>query len=476
MDVLWRHLIYTFPELVLLAGIIHLLLLYLLSYDAARVYARVSRFWLLMSLFWSIVLYDKTAGPAFFENNAYTLLFKLLTGFLAYIMLGLSALWFGTENRTGCKYYILVLCALIINSLLLASTHLLPLLLCYCLMAYINYRLLGISYEKLPSETPARYMGVSGAMALMFAMGFLYLHGRLDGNVEYSAISRLFAEEEGSFPLYASAVAVVVPFLYSLGLAPFHFMAEDKAGKGILPVSHYFALVLPMALWGVLIKMDIQLLSPYQAEFAPVYAGFALLSVIFGAMGANARINLHRIMAYSSMYHFGMVLLLLSFFKLETDFAAFVYLLVVLLSLNGGYLVFYSLKSHGEYLASITSLAGLAETRPYTTGALLVSLFSLIGLPPLAVFMGQFGCISDLLRNGYFISLGIVLFFLLVLAKAYLEIIKTAYFEKKVKLYDAENRIISLYTVFCMACVVIVAFNPGNLFQILKDMFYVVSL
>lgn len=176
------------------------------------------------------------------------------------------------------------------------------------------------------------------------------------------------------------------------------------------------------------------------------------------------------------MYHFGMVLLLLSFFKLETDFAAFVYLLVVLLSLNGGYLVFYSLKSHGEYLASITSLAGLAETRPYTTGALLVSLFSLIGLPPLAVFMGQFGCISDLLRNGYFISLGIVLFFLLVLAKAYLEIIKTAYFEKKVKLYDAENRIISLYTVFCMACVVIVAFNPGNLFQILKDMFYVVSL
>lgn len=64
---------------------------------------------------------------------------------------------------------------------------------------------------------------------------------------------------------------------------------------------------------------------------------------------------------------------------METDFAAFVYLFVYTLSLNGGYLVFYSLKSHGEYLAATTSLSGLAETRPYTTGALLVSLFSMIG-------------------------------------------------------------------------------------------------
>ena len=38
------------------------------------------------------------------------------------------------------------------------------------------------------------------------------------------------------------------------------------------------------------------------------------------------------------MYHFGVVLLLLSFFRIETDIAAFVYLFVYTLSLNGGYL------------------------------------------------------------------------------------------------------------------------------------------
>lgn len=94
-------------------------------------------------------------------------------------------------------------------------------------------------------------------------------------------------------------------------------MAEDKAGRGILPVSHYFALVVPVALWGAFIKLNIELLAPYKAALAPVYVGFALLSAIFGAVGANARINLHRIMSYSSMYHFGVVLLLLSFSELK---------------------------------------------------------------------------------------------------------------------------------------------------------------
>lgn len=127
-------------------------------------------------------------------------------------------------------------------------------------------------------------------------------------------------------------------------------------------------------------------------------------------------------------------------------------------------------------MAATTSLSGLAETRPYTTGALLVSLFSMIGLPPLAGFTGQLGAVSELLKNGCYASLGIILLFLLVLAKAYLEIIKTAYFEHKVKIFDAENKTVLLYTMFCMLCIVFVSFNPYGLFHLLQDMFYVVGL
>lgn len=82
-------------------------------------------------------------------------------------MLGLSSAWFSVENRTGCRYYVLVLCALIGIDLLLAASNLVALLFCYILLIFINYRLLGISYEKLPSEAAVRYMGVSAVIVLI---------------------------------------------------------------------------------------------------------------------------------------------------------------------------------------------------------------------------------------------------------------------------------------------------------------------
>ncbi len=467
---------YALPEISLLCGIVHLYFLWLLSYDSARFYARASRFWLLLSLFFTVVFYDRSFNPQYFENNAYTLLFNLLGGFFAYVMLRLASSWFASENRTGCKYYVLILTALIGMNLLLSSVNLIALLFCYTLLIFINYRLLGISYEKLPSEAATRYMGVSAIILVLFAAGFSYLNNSLGGNVDYTALKNFFADNTASFPFFMAAVAVIVPFLYSLGIAPFHMIAEDKAGKGILPVSHYFAMVAPVAFWGAFMKLNLTVFAPYASELAPVYVAFALLSVVFGAIGANARINLHRIYAYSSMYHFALILLLLSFFKPAAAFAAFLYLFMYMLGLNSVYVVFYGLKSYGEYLSAVASLSGLAQTRPYTTGALLVSLFSLIGLPPLAGFAGQLNLANEMLRNESYASLGVVFFFLLILAKAYLEIIKTAYFEQKLKVYDTENKSVLFYTLFGILCIAVVAFNPGHLFQTLQDMFYVVFL
>lgn len=189
-----HQLVYTLPELSLLMGIVHLGILYMLSYESARLYARVSRFWLLASIFWNIVFYDKTFSPLYFANDAYTLLFSLLAGFLAYIMLGLSSAWFSVENRTGCRYYVLVLCALIGIDLLLAASNLVALLFCYILLIFINYRLLGISYEKLPSEAAVRYMGVSAVIVLIFAAGFGFLNYIQDGAVDFSELYALFPE------------------------------------------------------------------------------------------------------------------------------------------------------------------------------------------------------------------------------------------------------------------------------------------
>ena len=147
-----NDILYTLPETALIFGIINLILLHILSNDSPKVYAKTARLWLLASIFFTIMFYNKSFSNTYFENNSYTLLFKLLVGFFSYIMIILSPSWFVTENKTGCNYLILILSAIIINNLLISAADLIVYMCCYPITIYINYRLLDISYDKFPSE------------------------------------------------------------------------------------------------------------------------------------------------------------------------------------------------------------------------------------------------------------------------------------------------------------------------------------
>lgn len=465
-------MIYTLPELLLLTGVIHLCVLYAFKEDKSRTYAKVARLWLLASVFFSIIFYDKSFNEIYFSQNAWTLLCFLSASCFLYVVLGISPAWFAAEKRTGCKYYVLMLCSLVGIRLILTAVNLPILFLSYTLLICINWRLLSISYEKYSSEISFRYLYVSLVIIILFASGVIYLGKITSDNMGFTTLRNIFTQNTASLPLFIAAVSLVIPFLYSIGIVPFHILAEDKAGKSILPVGHYFAIVAPVAFFGAFIKINILVLDPYAEKLSKAYIVFALLSVIFGAVGANARINLNRVYAYCQMYCFGTILLLMSFFQKETFFIAYFLLFLSLVSINGLYLVLYSLRSHGEYLSSITSLSGLAETKPYTTGMLLISLFSLIGIPPLAGFVSQLEFAKVMISQNAQISLGIVLLFLLVLAKACLEIIKTAYFDQKIKIYDTESQFI-VFCIFINAiCIIAAVFNPFNYMEILKDMFY----
>ena len=271
-------------------------------------------------------------------------------------------------------------------------------------------------------------------------------------------------------------IFMIIPILYSLNLAPFHLMVEEKVAKSILPVSHYFAIILPLIQWGVLIKLKEYILYPFAEYLSIAFIIIAIFSIILGSVGANSRINLYRIYAYGSMYHFGVIMVLLSFFNKETEFSSFIYLLVYILALNGIYIVFYNLKSHGEFLSSLTSLSGHAETRPHTTRALLISIFSLLGLPPLAGFLAEYSFIDTLLVEKNYILLSIVMVFFFILAKSYLEIIKTAYFEQKIKNYDTEDKTVLLITLLNIMLIIIISFNPFGIIEIIKDMFNVIYI
>ncbi len=468
--------IYTLPEVSLIFGIINLLFLYILGYDTNKIYARTARTWLIISLFFSILFYNVSFAPQYFENNSYTLLFKLIIGFFTYIMLVVSSSWFMLENKTGCKYLVLILTSILISYLLLSAINTIIILTGYVALIYTNYRLLNLNYDKISKDASMRYIAISLIIMCFLFIGFSYIYITTGSITEYSLLKQIISSSNSNIYTYLAIIFMIIPILYSLDIAPFHFMVEEKVAKSILPVSHYFSIILPLIQWGVLIKMKEYLLLPFDEFLSTAFLVLAVLSIILGAIGANSRINLYRIYAYGSMYHFGVIMILLSFFTKNTDYSSFIYLLMYILALNGIYIVFYNIKSHGEFLSSLTSLSGYAQTRPHTTRTLLISIFSLLGLPPLAGFLSTYSFIDSFLIEKRYILLIIVMIFFFILAKSYLEIIKTAYFEQKIKNYDTENKTVLLVTLLNIILIIIISFNPFGIIEKIKDMFNVIYI
>ena len=469
-------LIKTLPEISLIVGIIHLLIMFLVQNENARAYSAMARFWLLISIFFSILYYNQSINDTYFINNAYTLLFIMFIGLATYMLLAASVNWFSSQKRTGIKYDILILCVILCAYALLSANNLISLLLSYITLIILNYCLFKLNYEKQSSEPAFRYMGVSAGIILLFIISCGYLYIETLGNVSFGNIVDMATKKTESIWMFMSLCGLIIPLFYSLGIAPFHMMLEEKAGKSILPVSHYFAIILPLILWGTLFKLNNILYPLYAKSLSSSYMTFAFISIIFGAAGTGARINLYRIGAYSSLYHFGIILLLLSLGNQSAYFSACIYLFAFMLAQNCLYTSFYNLKSHGEYLTSVTALAGLSKHRSFTTATLLLSLFSMAGIPPLVGFLGQLNLVDELLDAQKYISLVVILFFLLLLTKSYLGIIKTVYFETQIKSFDTENKYILFYLLVNVILMVLLTFNPLHIIEKMKDMFYVIYL
>lgn len=462
------------PELALCAGICHLLILAAFSFDAPRVYTSGARFWLIISLLLSILFYDRHIA-GYLQYNAYTLLFTIIGDIGLYILFFLTATWFTAKNINGCTYNILLLISIICFNVMLASVNLTITFIAFSILFIINEGLYYVYHSEDETDATNNY-GTSLIIIAIFIISFAYLWYRTEGTLTFALLQGFLIENKASFAIYSAIIGFIIPFLYLLGIAPFHNVTEARMAKSILPVAHYETVILPIFLWGEIIKIVHLLFLPYAASLTLALSTLGIFSVVVGAIATNTDNNIQQLYMHSSMYHFGIALILLSLADTSAEFAGFIYLLMYITGLSAAYSVAYNLKSHGEYLLKVSSLSGLAQTRPYSANILLLSLFSIIGLPPLAGFIGQIGLANQLINQGKYIYLIVIYTFLVWLTKAYLQMIRTIYFQQKIKIFDTENKKV-LLIMFVMAIIILtLAFNPFEMVEKIKDMFYVIAL
>lgn len=430
----------------------------------AKTFFTLSKFFLLTALLFTVVFYNKSVWNGWWLNNRYSTLFKVAVYLVALVWFYLSSKWFLNKNRSSFRFYAIGMSMLLLFGLLLsAQNFVLPVVLVPLLCLLTRWLILQHWDEDHVKAAADFYSVFAVLFCLMLWVGVLVLWHQT-GSVEYAEIRRfLAAGSQVSVWGYAAVVMIVASLLFMMAAAPFHFWFVGALTVSVLPVCGFLTLIPPFVYLSCLITLMTGVFAPLSAALHPLLLGFAVFSLFIGALSANGQINVRRLFAFSSVYNLGFMLLGLLAFNANAVVSAFVYTIIYVLAMTGVYTVFLALKSKGDYLEELEDISGLSEVKPYVSAAFLIFMISLIGVPPLLGFWGRLSLINTLVweeRWGHVLMLMVAL---VLMANAYLQIIRKVYFEPLKNSFDRTDKAIYICLFINLLLVLISILNPSYL-------------
>jgi NADH-quinone oxidoreductase subunit N len=261
-------------------------------------------------------------------------------------------------------------------------------------------------------EAAMKYFLLSVFSSALLLFGFSYLYG-LGGTTNLTALHEAFAIGPAT-PLPGVAVVALIMVVAGLGFritaVPFHFYAPDVYQGTSTGMAALLAFLPKVAGFIALIRV-VGLASPVElTEPGPLLADhlpsilfiLAAVTMSLGNLLALLQNNLKRLLAYSSVAHAGYMLVgLAAAPKLPVGAGAPVggtaavlfYLIAYGAMTVGAFAVLHYLApttEEGRPAEEVEDLGGLARTQPGVALLLALFLFSLIGIPFTAGFLGKF--------------------------------------------------------------------------------------
>jgi len=145
---------------------------------------------------------------------------------------------------------------------------------------------------------------------------------------------------------------------------------------------------------------------------------------------AIAQSNLKRMLAYSSIAHVGYMLVGLAAGGAAGAGAVLFYLLAYTFTTAGTFGVITLCVRAGEEAVDVRDYAGLGRRHPVLAFALALLLLSLVGIPPLAGFVGKFYLFGAAVRAGFVWLTVLGVLNSAVAAYYYLRVIVTMYMQE----------------------------------------------
>lgn len=227
---------------------------------------------------------------------------------------------------------------------------------------------------------------LAGGLVMLAAVVVLYTQG--PGGPEGFLIDTLTGLTFAPWVERLLFLGFFLAFAVKAPMWPVHTWLPDAAQNATPGTSTLLVGVLDKVGTFGMIALCIPLFPAAAQWAAPVIVGLALVSIIYGGLVAIGQSDLMRLVAYTSVSHFGFIVLGIFVFTTTATTGSALYMLAHGLSTGALFLVGGMLTTRGG-TQEIDAYGGLQKVTPLLAGAFLVAGLASIALPGLSGFVPE---------------------------------------------------------------------------------------
>jgi len=221
---------------------------------------------------------------------------------------------------------------------------------------------------------------------LLVAMIWLYAK---TGSFDYATLHQLAASHAiaaAPCALLLASLAFLLAFAVKVPIFPLHGWLADAVDEA--PTAVVIVLAGKLGLYSILRFM--LGIFPDQARIvAPYVVALAVISILYGALLAMAQTNFRRLAAFSIVSHLGFVMLAIFSFT-QTATSGAIYQVLSHSVTDAAFFILLGLLFERYGTNEISRYGGLAIKSPWFATLFVITALSLIGLPMLNGFVGEF--------------------------------------------------------------------------------------
>jgi NADH-quinone oxidoreductase subunit N len=308
------------------------------------------------------------------------------------------------------------------------------------------------------AESGIKLILTAGLASAVTLMGISYLYG-VTGTFSLPEIAQRLGGtglETLGFIFFFAGIA------FKISLVPFHFWTPDVYEGAPTGVAAYLSVISKGAAVFILMVVLMGFAHSVSELWISILYLVAILTMTVGNFFALRQQNLKRLLAFSSVAQAGFILLGFMAADQEGRASVVYFILVYIFSNLAAFGVVQAISAHTGR-ENLSDYDGLYRTNPRLALVMLLAMFSLAGIPPLAGFFGKFFLFMSVASAGFYALLLIAVLNTVISLYYYLLVVRAMFLRRSETAlpYMASDGWMQASLVVCVAGILVLGVSSG---------------